>query len=377
MSRRLRHVTDLLAELVSIPSVNPHGDPGTRGVGENEMATYLAHYLKELGADGELKENKPGRPNVYGIFHPDKTVKQHIAFAPHTDTVSVSGMTISPFDPAIRQGRLYGRGATDTKGPMAAALWALTQWSRSRERAKSETRWTFAGLMGEEAGQEGSQAWAATHFKADFVIVLEPTEMKVVHAHKGVTWLTVRTAGRGCHASTPDEGKNAILGMRRILDVLEKKVTPALRRKKNRSLGAVTFNVGTIRGGSKINIVPDQCEIECDVRTVPECEGDEAMALIRREVTKAVPGSRVTLVKSAPSLEVNPALPWVKELSATMRGLTVAPWFCDSAFLARTGRPAVAVGPGSIAQAHTKDEYIRVSDLEDGCGRFLKFIQAH
>src|SRR5664279_1330767 len=138
MSRRLSNVTDLLAELISIPSVNPHGDPGTRSVGEEQIASYLAAFLKELGADVELKEVKPGRPNVFGVFHPEKPVRQRLAFAPHTDTVSVAGMTISPFDPVTKNGRLYGRGASDTKGPLAAALWALAQWSRSKARSQSE-----------------------------------------------------------------------------------------------------------------------------------------------------------------------------------------------------------------------------------------------
>lgn len=377
MSRRLRNVTDLLAELVSIPSVNPHGDPGTKGVGEEQMALYLAEFLGELGAEVELKEIRPGRPNVIGVFHPSKPVKQRLAFAPHTDTVSVSGMTIAPFDPVIKNGRLYGRGATDTKGPMAAALWALAQWACSRERSQSRTQWTFAGLMGEEAGQEGSRAWAATKFKADLVIVLEPTQMKVVHAHKGATWLSVTTSGRACHASIPDEGSNAVLAMRRVLDVLEKKVTPFLRRQKHSALGHVTLNVGTIRGGSKINIVPDRCEIECDIRTVPNFEKAAVLKLLQMEVNRAVPGAKVTLAKSAPALEVDPQNIWVKKLAASMGGLTVAPWFCDAAFLSKPGRPAVAVGPGSIAQAHTKDEFIRVADLERGSAQFLKFICAN
>lgn len=376
MSRRLRNVTDLLAELVSIPSVNPHGDPGTKLVGEEQMALYLAEFLGELGAEVELKEIRPGRPNVSGIFRTRKAPKRRFAFAPHTDTVSVLGMTIPPFDPVIKNGRLYGRGATDTKGPMAAALWALSKWALSRDRIDSETEWTFTGLMGEEAGQEGSKAWGATNFKADLVLVLEPTSMKVVHAHKGATWLTISTKGRACHASIPDEGDNAILAMRRVLEVLEKKVTPYLRRQKHRALGHVTFNIGTIRGGSKINIVPDACEIECDIRTVPGFEGDEVVRLLRREVIKAVPGVKITPAKSAPALEADCSNRWVKLAASTLNGLTVAPWFCDAAFLAKPGRPAVAVGPGSIAQAHTKDEFIRIADLERGSEGFLKFIQA-
>src|ERR1700734_3016790 len=149
---RPSNVVELLRDLVAIPSVNPQGDPGTDQTGEQAMAEYVADFLREIGAEVKIEPVEPGRPNVAASFTPTKKPAARLAFAPHLDTVSVAGMTIPPFDPAIRDEKLWGRGSTDTKGPMAAALWALHEWAKSPARTRSRIHWTFLALMGEEAG---------------------------------------------------------------------------------------------------------------------------------------------------------------------------------------------------------------------------------
>src|SRR4051812_44601211 len=116
---------ELLQSLVRIPSVNPAGDPGTDKVGEQACAEYLVEILRDLGADVTLREVLPGRPNVVGRFPSDRPGKPRLLLAPHTDTVSVAGMTIDPFGAELRDGKIWGRGACDTKGSMTAMLWAL------------------------------------------------------------------------------------------------------------------------------------------------------------------------------------------------------------------------------------------------------------
>ena len=276
-----RSVVELLQDLVAIPSVNPAGDPGTDKVGEQAMADYVADFLRGLGADVALDEIEPGRPNVIAEFVPaKKSPRAHLAFAPHLDTVSVAGMTVAPFDPVIRDGRLYGRGSSDTKGPMAAALWALRHWAQSSARARSRIHWTFLALMGEEAGNDGAHAIARAGFTSDLLLVLEPTELGVVTAHKGVAWIDITTTGLACHGSTPERGRNAIYAMRRVLAVIEEKILPALRARAHPKLGPVTLNVGTIAGGSKINIVPDACRLEIDCRLVPGIEAEQVRSQI-------------------------------------------------------------------------------------------------
>jgi acetylornithine deacetylase/succinyl-diaminopimelate desuccinylase-like protein len=368
------NVVELLKDLVAIPSVNPHGSPGTDHVGEQALGEYVADFLRELGANVALETIEPGRPNVVASFEPKDPVA-HLAFAPHLDTVSVAGMTVAPFDPVIRDGKLFGRGSSDTKGPMAAALWAVREWAKSPARSHSRIHWTFLALMGEEAGNDGALALAKNGFTSDLTLVLEPTSLGVVTAHKGALWLEVTTSGLACHGSTPDKGRNAIYAMRQVLEVIEKKIIPDLARNAHPKLGPTTLNVGTISGGSKINIVPDACRIEVDCRVVPGIDAEKMRAAFETELRHVVPDAVVRLQRYSAPLDTDESLPWVKKLGGVARGFTTAPWFSDASVLGGPKCPAVCIGPGSIAQAHTKDEFILLRDLEEGAEFFGRWMQ--
>ena len=370
---RPKNVAELLQDLVAIPSVNPQGAPGTDRVGEQAMAEYVADFLSALGAAVVLDPVEPGRPNVVARFTPEQT-KARLAFAPHLDTVSVAGMTIPPFDPAIRDGKLFGRGSTDTKGPMAAALWAVRDWAQSPARARSRIEWTFLALMGEEAGNDGAHALAKKGFSSDLTLVLEPTGLGVVTAHKGALWIEISTTGVACHGSMPDQGRNAIYAMRRVLEIIEEHVIPGLAREPHPKLGPVTINPGTIAGGSKINIVPDQCRLEIDCRIVPGVDAGDFQRRLESVLQAVVPEAVVRLQHYSPPLDTDEALPWVQRLGKTACGFTTAPWFSDASILGGAHSPAVCIGPGSIAQAHTKDEHILLNDLEEGAGFFHRWM---
>ncbi len=368
-----KSVVELLQDLVAIPSVNPEGHPGTNRTGEQGVADYVADFLRTCGAEVLIKHIDIGRPNVIATFMPDKEAA-HLAFAPHLDTVSVAGMTIPPFEPLIRDGRLHGRGSTDTKGPMAAALWALHEWAHGPARKDSRIRWTFLGLMGEEATNEGAIAVARSGFACDLAMVLEPTELGVVTAHKGALWLEITTSGVACHGSTPSRGKSAVYAMRRVLEHLEEKVIPSLTLQPHPQLGPSTLNVGTIAGGSKINIVPDHCRIEVDCRVVPGVDGESFRADLEAELRAVVPETSVRLMRFSPPLATDENQPWVSRLGKAARGFTTAPWFSDASYLSGPHCPSVCIGPGSIAQAHTKDESISLHDLEQGAAFFRQWI---
>jgi acetylornithine deacetylase/succinyl-diaminopimelate desuccinylase-like protein len=367
-------VVELLRELVAIPSVNPQGNAGTDHTGEQAMAEYVGDFLKGLGAEVTLETVLPGRPNLIAEFTPEKQ-SAHLAFAPHLDTVSVAGMTVSPFDPVIRDGKLFGRGSTDTKGPMAAALWALRDWAQSPARGRSQVKWTFLGLMAEESGNEGAHAMAKRGFVSDLTLVLEPTQLGVVTAHKGALWLDIFTRGVACHGATPEKGRNAIYTMRRILEHLEEKTLPSLGARKHPKLGGSTLNVGTIAGGSKINIVPDECRIEVDIRYIPGIEPEVFRRELEAELQALVPDCMVQFQRYATPLDTDETLPWVERLGGCARGFTTAPWFSDASVLSSPRCPAICIGPGSIAQAHTKDEFIRLSELEEGVDFFRRWIE--
>lgn len=359
-------VAELLQQLVRIPSVNPEGDPGTDGVGELKCAEFLADFLKTQGAEAELREVLPGRPNIVARFPSDRPGKPRLLFAPHTDTVSVLGMTIDPFAAEAREGRIWGRGASDTKGPMASMLEALRQ-SADLIPTLTHEIW-FAGLMSEESGQHGSRALAKEE-KFDFVIVGEPTELRTVYTHKGSLWLQLTAEGVSCHASQPDKGRNAIEPVMEALLFLRDTLRADYATRTHPVLGSPTFNIGTIQGGSKVNIVPGSCEAWLDTRTLP----GQDLTPILDAARQKFPAVTFTATGSLP-LYTDPAHPLIQTLEQTGAPLTGAPWFCDAAHFSAVGTPAVALGPGSIAQAHTADEFIAISDLEDGARFFQNFL---
>ena len=367
-------VVELLQSLVRIPSVNPHGTPGTDGVGEQRCAEFVAEFLRESGARAELSEVLPGRPNVIGTWPSDRAGKPVLLFAPHTDTVSVAGMTIDPFSGERRDGKIWGRGASDTKGPMAAMLWALRS---ERERiAALPYEVVFVGLASEEAGQHGVKAFVAERAqelreRGAFAVVGEPTSCDAVVAHKGALWLTLTTRGRAVHAAQPERGDNAIYKMADLLRSIRDEIAPELARSSHPLLGHTTISAGTISGGSKINIVPDACVAEVDVRFLP---GEDALPeQLAARFRTICPELEIEHTVSHPML-TDAAHPIIHALVQCGARCVGAPWFSDAAIFAQAGIPAIACGPGSIAQAHTEDEWIAEADLERGVSFFRVFL---
>lgn len=364
-------VVELLQSLVRIPSVNPDGNPGVDATGEAGCAAFVGEFLRQAGASVELQPVLPGRPNVIGVFPSEKPGKRRIVFAPHTDTVSVVGMTVDPFSGEERDGRIWGRGASDTKGPMAAMLWAL--WSmRDRISSLGYEIW-FAGLMGEEAGQYGSKAFVET-YRTDFALIGEPTGLDIVHTHKGSLWLTLITRGQAVHASAPEQGVNAIYKMMDVIRYLREVVIPRLAGLQDPVLGSPTVSVGTIEGGSKTNIVPDCCHATVDCRMIPTQDSPGFAEELIAELRTVCPDLEVDGKQSHP-LWTDPGHPLIRALERAGGQCKGAPWFCDAAVFAAAGVPAVACGPGSIAQAHIKDEWIAIDDLHRGVEFYRQFLE--
>ena len=358
-------VADLLRELIRIPSVNPDGDPGIKHTGEKECAKFVADFLRSCGAEAWLEDVLPDRPNVLGRFPSAGKAKPRLLFAPHTDTVSVAGMSIDPFSGELHDGRIWGRGASDTKGPMAAMLFALLE-SKDLLPHLSHEIW-FAGFMGEEAGQQGARTLSGKE-KFDFAIVGEPTRLQTVNTHKGSVWLSLRARGRAAHGSTPQIGENAIEKILEVIGMLRDELSRRFGASSDETLGPLTFNLGTIQGGSKINIVPDLCEAKIDIRTNP----GQDLAPLLDSLAEQFAGVEFEPRILEP-LQTNSAHRLIRLLEACGAPCVGAPWFCDAAFLAAAGTPAVALGPGSMEQAHTADEWISLADLQAGV-KFFKTL---
>jgi acetylornithine deacetylase/succinyl-diaminopimelate desuccinylase-like protein len=365
-----RSVVELAQALVRIPSVNPQGSHSLENTGEKRIAEWLAMFLEGLGAQVELREVLPNRPNVVAHWPGDRRGKPKLLFAPHTDTVGVEGMSIDPFGGELRDGRIWGRGASDTKGSMAAMLWALRD-ARERLPGLSHEIW-FAGLMSEETSQHGSKALAAQE-RFDFVIAGEPTELNVVHTHKGSAFLDLTTHGVAGHAASPQLGENAIGKMLHVLQFIRDELAPEFAKQTDAVLGSSTLSIGTIRGGTKTNVIPDRCTASVDLRFVPAHFRTTIVEEIGARLRRVCPDLEFSATP-APPLRTDPTHPLIATLQECGSKLVGAPWFCDACYFAERGMPAIALGPGSIAQAHTKDEFIRVEELERGAAFFSSFL---
>jgi acetylornithine deacetylase/succinyl-diaminopimelate desuccinylase-like protein len=368
-------VVSLLQQLVRIPSVNPENSPGTDLVGEEKIATFLSGWLESIGAEVTLEEIRPGRPNLIARFAP-RDGRPRILLGPHLDTVGIAGMTIEPFGGEIRDGKIWGRGASDTKGPMAAMLWALHE---NRDiLADLPIAVDFVAFMGEESSQWGSRNFAK-HYgqKYDFALVGEPTSMQIVHVTKGSLWATLRATGKAAHSSQPELGENAILKLTRALDLLDHHLVNRLATFTHPVLGRSTMNVGMIQGGSRPNIVPDCADALIDIRITPALAATGgALKLITEMIAAHDLPVEIVNPHENPPMETPPDHPMIQKLLTTdsRTALAGAPWFSDAAHLSNGGIPSICIGPGSIHQAHTVDEFIEISALKEGAQFFSEFI---
>jgi acetylornithine deacetylase/succinyl-diaminopimelate desuccinylase-like protein len=244
-------------------------------------------------------------------------------------------------------------------------LGALCDLAKDQKRP-SDTEIVFAGLVDEESGQAGSRALAATGLKADLAIVGEPTRLKAVTAHKGVLWLRLETYGKAAHGARPELGKNAIHAMARIVEVLETDYATRLRRRRHPLLGNATINVGAIHGGKQPNIVPDRCAIQIDRRTLPGENNKEVISEIKQFLAQQQLAVQIQSLQAGPCspLETAPEQALVQQLlrSLGQKSPCAVDYFSDAGVLAEAGIPSVLFGPGDIAQAHTPEEWIALSN---------------
>ena len=367
----------LLRELIALPSVNPAFLPAKHPhAGERRVAEFLAATAARAGLDVEFQAVAPGRSNLLARLSPRGKARQRLVLAPHLDTVNA---TDEQFTPRTKNGRLFGRGACDTKGSVAAMLRALCELGQGGQRP-AETEIVFVGLVDEEHAQAGSRALVAGGLRADLAIVGEATRLQVVTEHKGTSWMCLETRGKSAHGSSPELGRNAVHAMARVVDLLQTDYAAQLRHRRHPLLGCATVSVGAICGGTQANIVPDHCSILIDRRSLP----GETQAGIRREIVGVLRRKHlsVSFVKDklppCLPLETDSRHPLVARFlnSVGQRKPGGVRYFTDASVLGHGGIPSVVFGPGDIAQAHTADEWISLAELERGKGLLLRFLQS-
>ena len=369
-----------LADLVRINSVNPaYGGPG-----EGEIAAFIRAFFESRGLEAREQEVFPGRPNVL-VRLPGRNPNRHIVLEAHTDTVSVEGMTIAPFDPVIRNGRMYGRGSCDTKAGLATMMHAIA--SLHEEGITPPCDILLAAAVDEEFSYRGVVR-LCEGLQANAAIVAEPTELRLVTATKGVLRCRIVVHGKAAHSSKPHLGANAIGAMAQVIAALEADAE-TLATNAHPLTGPATCSVGVIQGGVQVNFVPDRCAIEIDRRLLPGEKAETAIKHYRQlvaEVCTRRPGIRgeieepVLLVDEGLDTPTDAAV--THTASSVLAGLGLdptpcgVPFGCDASKLSRAGVPSLVFGPGSIDRAHTVDEYIEIDQVETALEFQRRFLLA-
>jgi acetylornithine deacetylase/succinyl-diaminopimelate desuccinylase family protein len=369
--------TRLLRDLVALPSVNPMGRP-LQGpdIYEHRVTDYLENFFRSLGVGYERQPISPQRENIVA-WTDAPAAASTILFEAHQDTVPTDNMTIEPFAARIDEGRLYGRGACDIKGGMAAMLGAFARLARDKPHGAA--RVVMACTIDEEFTFLGVQRLAQSDLRGRFAglvgaIVAEPTQLHIVDTHKGAVRWDLTATGRSCHSSRPEQGVNAIYRMAVLLPLIERYAEELRTSRNDPRLGPPTLSVGRIEGGTSVNTVPDQCRIEIDRRLLPGEKAASALEHLHDYLSRHVdPSLRFSFSApwlSAPALSPIGSAELIVRLGSAIDQVTGAhqvlavPYGTDAAPLAESGIPAVVFGPGDIARAHTCDEWVPLDEVE-------------
>lgn len=361
----------LARELVRVDSRNPSLVAGAAG--EAEVARVLANVLQAWGFAVEMHDAAPGRPNV--IARIGRGDGPTLMLNGHLDTVGVEGMTHPPFDPVVRDGRLFGRGACDMKAGIAAMCAAASRAASAGLPGEI----IIAAVIDEELESRGTKALLERGVRADAAIVTEPTRLSVMTAHRGFVWMEVRVTGRAAHGSRYDIGVDAIRHAGLVLAELDRVDADILPARTHPLLGRGSLHASTITGGSGWSTYPDSCTMTVERRTLPDENADDAVqellaacARVNQKLAERGRSLEVEVLRqfSQRGSEVQHDAPVVRALSDALRHtaepvrIEGASYWSDMALLNEAGIPTICYGPGDIALAHSAEEWIDTGEIE-------------
>ncbi len=369
-------LTGWLSRLVRIPSVTPEqAGPRASDPGEARLAEAVAGWFGALGGEVYIEEVLPRRPNVYGIWR--GRGDRWAALDVHMDTVGVEQMAGDPFCGDVHNGRVYGRGAVDTKASLAVAL-ALLEALHSSD-SMPESNLLIAATVDEEHQARGAPALAAwvrrRSIALDQILVAEPTGCRPVHGHKGVVRLAFDIHGEPAHSSQPQLGKNAITAAAQLALALDAEDQRLGKAPASPSLGAPTLTVTLISGGRGLNVVPDACNLSIDRRVVDGERADAIVAALTDLARHACP----LPVLARPIVAVDaflqePDSPWLRQLvDWSGQPPAIAPYGTNAWAYGGLARECVVLGPGSIDQAHGVEEWVEVAELSKLAGIYTRW----
>ena len=353
-------VVDLLQKVIQIESTNPPGN-------EIDLARWLADYFAKAGIDAQVLEYEERRANLVARIR-GSGGRPALVFSAHMDTVPVGEVPwmFPPFSGTLHEGKVYGRGAADMKGGLAALAEAATILAKSEIPLRGDL--IIAFTYDETHGLEGARLLVEGGYLdgAGAVLVAEPSSLDVFIAEKGALWLKCRAEGKTAHTSMPHLGRNAILEMVHFLHHLEHHLD--FGDVHHPLLGSPTFTVGTIRGGVTINVVPDACEVQLDIRLVPGVDHRQVVQQVQDLGEGRV---QVQVMDWKPPVETDPqaeivdlSLRAVEEVTGRPLSPKGVAYYTDGAVIAnRLGIPMVIIGPADTGMTHQPNEYVEVSRL--------------
>ncbi|MHC4743001.1 MAG: M20 family metallopeptidase [Planctomycetota bacterium] len=364
---------DFLSKLVQIDT--------TASTGELAAAKLVVEELASSGINAETDCWEQKRANVSARIG-SSGERPSLLFACHLDVVGPGAEPWEhpPFSGLQRDGRVYGRGATDMKGGIAAVVAAIRHVADSGTRLLGDI--VFVAAAGEETDSCGAIRFVEGQADASEyagVIIPEPTDFDIVTAHRGMLWLQIATKGVTAHGSTPHLGVNAINTARALLNELE---AYAPKAEPHNLLGGCSMSINTIAGGDEINVVPDKCTIGIDFRTLPGQAHDAILADLREVFAKlrsadANFDAEISIVRQVEPLETDCSSEFLRDFCSTV-GIaeTKAVGFTtDGPHFAELGAPVVIFGPGKGEVCHRPNEYVEISDVEEAARYYREIIE--
>lgn len=358
----------ILEELIAIQSVNPQYDPDAAG--ESAIADYVEAKFRRAGLKVTRQEVLTGRSNIIAELRVGKP-EQTLLLEAHMDTVSLGSM-LNPLQPTYKGERLYGRGACDTKGSLAGMLWALEQCVLHREELSCDV--VLCASVDEEYQFRGLRSFMELDMPVKGAIVGEPTELRIVTAHKGCMRCAVTTYGKAAHTSVASEGVNAIYSMAKLITYIEEHIGAGLTEISHPLCGAPSLAVSVIQGGEQVNIVPERCEIWIDRRVNPGEHPQEVLQQFELELRSYADqfGIKVSVrellldppLNTAPESEIAACAADVARGMKLQEAYFGVPYGSNASKLQNwKGIPSIVYGPGSIHQAHSDEEYVPIHEV--------------
>ncbi|CAB4605319.1 MAG: M20/M25/M40 family metallo-hydrolase [Actinobacteria bacterium] len=390
MAKVPNSVLDLLIEMISFDTVNEQ--ISERHFPEKKMMEQIESYALQWGFQvSRLPIANTSANSAFNLLITYEAYKDApwLLFESHADTVDVKNMTVNPFIAEVIDGKLYGRGACDTKGSGASMLWALQKYSQGVDKPNNIA---LLFVTDEEISKTGANSFVGAQlpqlpWKPVGVIVGEPTMCKVIVAHNGVLRWKIRTKGVAAHSSNPANGRSAISAMAKLILEFER-IYCAETHAIHPLTGRSACSVNTINGGSAVNIIPSNCEIEIDRRILP---GEDPL-----DVRKSIQAVLDSICLADSSIEVETSEPFIDfpldplsnvefaaQISKSLDSLGFADellgvaYGTDASTYSFAGLSAVVIGPGSIDQAHTKDEWIELQELDKAVVIYEQFMKAN